>query len=456
MGSRPGLGLRSQLIIVLSVAFFLAFSLLAFAAVQLAERQKSNLNRQVADRWATTASLVALEVDFDTASERLSKIVEQPEVRGVRVQRSGDKTLEVGDCLSQPSATLKTKTAVVSVWIEPRESMLSTAIPLLLYGILTGIALLFAVYVLLTRMIVRPIADVRRAAERLESGNLKSKANVEGAAEVAELAMSFNRMATQLEEDRAALVERLADLESTTQELRSAQDQVIRTSRLAAVGQLAAGVAHEIGNPLTAMQGLLELVSTNKLTESENADYVTRAQNEGARIQRTIRDLLDFARDDGKDDRDPEAKANLHSVLNTTLRLVEPQKRFANVEFRSQISDAFPELAIPSDRLQQLLLNLFFNAADAMNGEGSIHIDAEMLGNGFAAIRVRDSGPGIAVEIQDRIFDPFITSKSAKQGTGLGLAVCHAIVDRVGGQITAANANDGGACFEVRIRVSSN
>ena len=449
------LGLRSQLIITLSAAFILAFSLLAFAVLRLEQRQQRKLVHQEADRWAHTVALFS-DVDDESAMEkRIHELAQEEGLQGAVVELSKGGRLKAGELSGPPEATLKTEEGTkIQIWVAPNEGI-SAALPMLSYGVLTGIALLFLLYVLLTRMIVQPVANIRAASERLASGKLQTNVPVQGAAEVAELAVSFNRMAKQLREDRETLVDRLALLEATTQELQTAEDQVIRTSRLAAVGQLAAGIAHEIGNPLAALQGLLELVESDECTVDEKNEYVARAQKEGARIQRTIRDLLDFAREEPRLDSAALASADLHEVLQNTIQLVSPQKKFDQIDIRLDLQDALPRVCGSADQLRQLVLNLFLNAADAMQGRGRIDIATRLSPDGLIYLSIRDSGPGIADDVVGKIFDPFVTTKLSGHGTGLGLAVCHAIVDRVGGQITAVNTNEGGACFEIRIPASS-
>jgi signal transduction histidine kinase len=320
----------------------------------------------------------------------------------------------------------------------------------LFYLGLTAATVLSLTYVLLTYFIVRPIDRLRMASERLAAGRLGTSVPVQGAAEVARLAATFNEMAAQLRADRAALQDRLEDLERTTAELTNAQEQLMRSARLAAVGRLSAGVAHEIGNPLAAIRGLLDLLQMGDLDPEEEREFIGRIQRETERIHRTIRDLLDFSRSEPADRDRIESSADLAEVVSDTVKLLDRQNRFREIELALALDHDLPRVRGDEERLRQLLLNLLFNAADALGGKGRVEVRATN-GGGVVQLTVEDDGPGIDREILNQIFDPFVTTKPAGQGTGLGLAVCHTIVERLGGSISAANREQGGAVFEVRL-----
>ena len=320
----------------------------------------------------------------------------------------------------------------------------------LFYLGLTAATVLLLTYVLLTYFIVRPIDRLRLGTERLAAGRLRTEVPVQGAAEVARLAATFNDMAAQLREDRAALQDRLAELERTTAELQSAQDQLIRSARLAAVGRLSAGVAHEIGNPLAAIRGLLDLMSAGDLDPEEEKEFVGRIQKETERIHHTIRDLLDFSRSEPGQLGRIESSADLVEVVSDTVKLIDRQSRFRDIDLALALEEGLPRVRGDRERLRQLLLNLLFNAADALGGKGRIELRARN-GGGTVQLTVADDGPGIDETILDQVFDPFVTTKAAGHGTGLGLAVCHTIVERLGGSIEASNRKNGGARFEVNL-----
>jgi len=405
MGRPFGLGLRSQLMLALVVAFGAAFVLLSLV----------------------TARLDAIEgVDSSpNAAESQAPQIDSAETNP-RTQRE----------------------SVLALRRKQDDSARRTLF--LFYLGLTAATVLLLTYVLLTYFIVRPIDRLRLASERLASGRLRTEVPVQGAAEVARLAATFNEMAAQLREDRAALQQRLEQLESTTSELTATQDQLMRSARLAAVGRLSAGVAHEIGNPLAAIRGLLDLMQMGDLDPEEEREFVGRIQSESERIHHTIRDLLDFSRSEPSPNGRVESSADLADVVSDTVKLIDRQTRFRDIDVGLHLEERLPRVRGDHERLRQLLLNLLFNAADALGGKGTIEVHASN-GGGSVQLTVQDDGPGIDEAILDQVFDPFVTTKAAGQGTGLGLAVCHTIVERLGGSIEAGNRVEGGAKFEVTL-----
>jgi signal transduction histidine kinase len=261
-------------------------------------------------------------------------------------------------------------------------------------------------------------------------------------------------MASQLRAERKALEQRLAQLEATAEELRTAQQQLIHGEKLASVGRLAAGVAHEIGNPLAAILGLLELLRAGDLSPSDAQEFLDRVQRETERINGIIRDLLDFSRRHPEDEV-PGQTADLRLAIDDAVNLLRPQKESKQITVEVAVAPHLRRVAAPQHRLTQVLLNLVLNAIDAIDGRGKVAIEARPLDESTCLLRVIDDGPGIPATMLDRLFEPFTTSKPAGKGTGLGLAVSHALVEAMGGTISAYNRAEGGACFELRLRTAA-
>lgn len=323
----------------------------------------------------------------------------------------------------------------------------------LLYAGVTGAALVLSLFILLTRSIVRPLEALTRASERLAAGDLQTQAPIAGGAEVARLAVAFNEMARQLRDDRLALDEKVRSLETRTRELREAQEGLIRTERLASVGRLGAGLAHEVGNPLAAIVGLVELVRTGDLSAQEQAEFLGRVQRETERIQRIIRGLLDFARQDPTSGQlGPVAIAG---AIEAAKQLLSQQMHHKDITFALELAPELPPVTTDADRLQQVLLNILLNAIDAVPVGGNITVRVFPRDSEKLVLSIVDSGPGIAPEMMNKIFEPFATSKDVGKGTGLGLAVARTLLVQMGGEIHASNHKDGGACFELVLPVAT-
>ena len=456
MGRPFGLGLRSQLMLALLVAFGAAFVLLSLVTARLDERENVEEQRTRAAGLAQALALGVGSRGEELSEESIASMVGEGIVEGVEIHGDEDSLRTWGEIHGDPDATLTTASGVeLRVWVPASGSSDAARRSLFLFYLgLTAATVLLLTYVLLTYFIVRPIDRLRLASERLAAGRLSTSAPVQGAAEVARLAATFNEMAALIRQDRAALQDRLEELERTTAELTTAQEQLVRSARLAAVGRLSAGVAHEIGNPLAAIRGLLDLMQTGDLGPDEEKEFVGRIQSEAERIHHTIRDLLDFSRNEPAQEGRLESSANLSEVVSDTIKLIDRQTRFRGIDLVLSLEDELPRVRGDHERLRQLLLNLLFNAADALGGKGRIEVRTAN-GTGVVRLIVEDDGPGIDGDILRQVFDPFVTTKAPGQGTGLGLAVCHTIVEGLGGSIEAANREQGGAAFEVRLRAAT-
>jgi len=442
--------------LALIVAFGAAFVLLSLVTARLDEREEAEHQRIQAEALAE-AFAAAAELDGSGLAQRqLEAMVDAGRADRIEIRPPDQDIRAWGVLDGEPDAVVTRDDGLsVRVWVPGSTAGDSTRRSLFVFYLgLTAATVLLLTYVLLTYFIVRPVDRVRLGAERLASGRLRTEVRVQGAAEVARLAATFNDMAAQLRADRSALQDRLEDLERTTAELTTAQEQLIRSARLAAVGRLSAGVAHEIGNPLAAIRGLLDLMQMGGLDPEEEREFIARIQGETERIHHTIRDLLDFSRSDADPSARVEASSDLVEVVSDTVKLVDRQTRFRDIALTCGLDDELPRVRGDGERIRQLLLNLLFNAADALGGKGSVSLNATN-GGGIVQLVVEDDGPGIDEAILDQVFDPFVTTKPAGQGTGLGLAVCHTIVERLGGSIEARNRPSGGASFEIRLPVAA-
>lgn len=322
-------------------------------------------------------------------------------------------------------------------------------VALALYGGLASLAILLLMYVLLTRLIVRPVERLTVATSRIMRGRLSERVEPLGASELVGLGQTLNQMTAQLASDREEIERRVQELLETTEELKRTQTSLVRSEKLASVGRLAAGIAHEIGNPLTAILGLVELLSDPSMDASTREEFLGRIKRETERIHRIIRQLLDFSRPQVEAD----SQASVVLAVEHAVSLVAPQKDLSRINIESRIPEDVPLVRGSHDQLTQVFLNLLLNAADAVGqGEGWIAIEVSPEESGVV-VKVSDSGSGIPDDMKDRLFDPFVTSKEAGRGTGLGLSVCATMLEEVGGSISAQNIKGAGAQFTVTIPV---
>jgi signal transduction histidine kinase len=380
-------------------------------------------------------------------------LVGHADVVGVELTHNAAPMLRLGDTSSMAHAsTWLPDGAKLVLFTDAREAQQRSPLAglLRLYSFVTGALILLIVYVVLTRLIVRPIENLTHAVEKLPRAGDEATIAVVGAAELARLAVSFNRMARELRGEKRSLEARLHELEETTRVLRSTQDQLIRSEKLAGVGRLAAGIAHEIGNPLAAILGLVELLQMGSTSRAEEGEFLARIHHETERIHRIIRDLLDYARVGPGEREAHREEADLERVVEEAVALVAPQKDLRRVTLERRVFGSNLQVTGSAHELTQIVLNLLLNAADAVGGDGHILVELTQKERSVQ-LAVSDSGAGIDATVRDKLFEPFVTTKPVGKGTGLGLAVCQAVVERLGGTIAAENLPHKGARFTVSL-----
>jgi signal transduction histidine kinase len=229
---------------------------------------------------------------------------------------------------------------------------------------------------------------------------------------------------------------------------------------MASVGRLAAGLAHEIGNPIAALMGMEDLLVEGGLDPEAQRDFLQRMRRETERIHVVVRDLLDFARPEGCSEADagPPVPADVGAVALDVAALVRPQKLFRTVRIDTSAITPSLQVVLPAPKLTQVLLNLVLNAGAAIvadgGGEGCIAIRASAASATHARVEVEDDGPGISPAVRDRLFEPFVTTKQVGEGTGLGLAVCRGLVESAGGEIGVDASRGSGALFYIVLPLS--
>ena len=320
-------------------------------------------------------------------------------------------------------------------------------------GLISVVVLSFLLSLLVTRLVNRPIDKLRAATKRAADGNLDQAVTIRTHDELGELSESFNNMIAELKHSRDAIEGWTQTLEhrvqERTRELQQVQDQLIHAGKMAALGELAAGVAHEINNPLTGVLTFSSLL-LKKVDENHpwRKDLETIVQ-QTSRCRNIVKGLLDFARQ-----RKPDKKQwDIHTLLERTIGLVEKQAPFQNIQIIKEFKMDLPMLYLDGDQIQQIFMNIILNAGDAMaRGGGTLTIKTESR-DGMAEVSFKDTGPGISKEHLSKLFDPFFTTKETGKGTGLGLAISYGIVQSHGGDIKVESEEKKGAIFRIRLPI---
>jgi len=265
--------------------------------------------------------------------------------------------------------------------------------------------------------------------------------------EDADLAMSFAHQAA-IAVENAQLHQNVKDQLAA---LQASQAKLIQSEKLAAIGKLVAGVAHELNNPLTAIIGIAQLLQSRQIGTDVEQD-LDRLVSEAHRAGKIVRSLLDFSRQQ----RPERSPVIVDDVLDSTLKILAYELQSRNIESRISLAGNLPPTMADANQLQQVFVNLVSNAYEAMQEAGSggiLRVTSELVQERWIRVSVEDDGPGIPANLQDRIFDPFLTTKSPGKGTGLGLSVCHGIISEHGGQIWVESTEGKGARFYVQIPV---
>lgn len=388
----------------------------AQVAVELAEVAQAQLSGSLAQRlryqpiwlaWQGTASRLTLTIPL---------------------QRSdGNYTLQAHFSLSE----------VETAMVRARQFFLTF---LILYLI---VLVAFGGY-LLDRNVVRPVLALRQATLRVTDGKLDEPVPASGPAEIGELAGAFNQMMTSLAASRAETESSIASLQAVNEHLLHTRAELVRSEKLASVGRLAAGMAHEIGNPLGAVVGYLGFLQGQQPAESATADVLERSQAELARIDRLVRDLLDYAAPDPAELRSFDPVVACVEARDLLLH----QHAFDRMQLVDELPASLPLVCMARHQLVQVLVNLLLNARDASAEGGVIRLVAA-ADNQAVRLTVSDRGAGIDPETLAKIFDPFFSTKAPGQGRGLGLAVSHRIVEEAGGRIEVASRAGEGSSFTV-------
>jgi len=315
---------------------------------------------------------------------------------------------------------------------------------LMAYFVLDFILLLGLGSFALSRIVVNPINRLLTATEKITGGQYGQRLNVSGSAELARLAVAFNEMASALRAKDRQVAEQMTALEKASSDLLLSREETLRTEKMASIGLLAAGMAHEIGTPLASIMGYAELSAGEQPDNAAIQDYARRITDDCSRIDRIVRGLLDFSRP-----RTPGGEnADVRNVVLSTVDLMTQQGAFNLLNLRMEIDEGMLLAKCDQHQLQQVVINLLLNSRDATPSGGTITVRAAQETDQIR-LDIIDSGTGISAADMKHIFDPFFTTKEPGKGTGLGLAISARIVEGFGGRITVTSEIGEGSCFSV-------
>ncbi len=325
-----------------------------------------------------------------------------------------------------------------------RWKLLKSQQVVILYVLLYGFVLVLIGYYLLQRNIISPARSLLKATENVGMGNLETRLPLSGPAEIAQLAAAFNHMVDALRMSRQETGEYIDSLQKSNEELQQARDELIRSEKMASVGQLAAGLAHEVGNPLAALIGYLEVLK-QKAGSTADLDILDRSLVETTRIDFLVRELLDFSR---SSDGELVEEVDLITELRASIHLLQNQGSFGELKLTDHLPDSLYCIGINRHKLQQVFVNLLLNAVQACRQSGEISVSAGEDGQ-VVWLGIKDNGCGIPENQLNKIFDPFYTTKQPGEGTGLGLTICHRIVEEAGGRIEVDSSFGRGSFFKL-------
>jgi signal transduction histidine kinase len=309
---------------------------------------------------------------------------------------------------------------------------------LLLERLLIVALLLLAIAALVAtnwaRRITRPIQELAQAAKDVGRGRFDVNVQVRSRDEIGALASSFNQMG--------------AELSAREQALKQAQAALMQSEKMAAFGQLGAGIAHEVKNPLAGIQGIVQLAARGIDETNPLKATLDIIEKETKRCRTIIDNLLKFARQE----KAPRQVTDLERVADDAAAVMSHSLALHGVTLeRTSIAQA-PQVLASANQIQQVLMNLILNADQAFEGSpGIVRLETDCTEDGSAVIRVADNGPGIPSDIVGRIFEPFFTTKPAGQGTGLGLSVSFGIIKDHGGSIVVLTAPGQGTTFVITL-----
>ncbi len=414
----------------------------------------TTLNQQ--DKSCSFCHVAGAEALLDVPVEDRTRVISGYQYMNVTRGIYNEPSCSTSDCHAHPPE--QEKIGVLDMVVSLDQMAYLTHVhhnDVLLSTLLMLIFLSVGHYLMTRRYICKPIEGLLIQTQALSKGDLSARVANPSGDELGELGRSFNQMATNLEQaqlelkDWGSILEH--KVEKRTTEMLEIQGQLIRSAKLASMGELVAGIAHEINNPLTGILMFASLSSKHGDLPPQIKDNLDLIVAETGRCAKIVRGLLEFAREAL-----PEKKpASINSIIEQTLELVSHQSIFQDVEIIYRLGEDIPEIELDADQWQQVFVNMIINAGQAMPQGGTLTITTHLLvAEKSVNITVEDTGTGISKENLDKIFDPFFTTK-AQKGFGLGLSVTYGIIRNHGGKVDVQSAEGEGTRFSILLPVEN-
>ena len=494
----PGIGLKPLMALMLAVLLGALALGMALTATYLT-RQHGRTERTRWVRALVGQAAAQIEIDCPGLPEGRSCDALQPILQGiaraepsisfVSLQGPDGFSRQVGRLAGGPQVVVELPWAswslrVVHAWDDTEKWAASVGRHLLLYGLTLVVGLLLFGWLMMVRLFVRPVDRLLLSADRISAGDWEFFRGAEEGSEMGRLGWAFSRMASRIEQDRRQLEGQIGQLTDLNQRLHKTQEGLIRSEKLASVGKLAAGLAHEVGNPLSAVLGYVGMLRTESIPAPEQGEMLGRVEKELHRIDSIIKDLLSYSRSS----RARVAEVTPRELVESAMLLIRPQKKYKSTSVELALDASLPRVKADPEQIRQVLVNLLLNALDAVpeggriwvhactaeftpGGEitwnrsspgplpsflspGALHVPSPPLdwqvgamGREWVIFSVVDSGCGIPAENLALVFEAFFTTKESGQGTGLGLAICQAVIHAVGGAIWACSEPGVGTRF---------
>ena len=290
--------------------------------------------------------------------------------------------------------------------------------------------------VVVSRRLTRPLERLSEAVRKVAKGNFDVSVDISSKDEIGQLSRSFNEMAGELNERERSL--------------KKAQLALVQSEKMAALGTLSAGLAHEVKNPLSAVLGYAQLAK-RKLSQPDAVKaHLDIIESETRRCNEIIGNLMQFSRQE----KGEFTEISINDVVEKSVGIVDHQLSLNNIRVTTDLAESIPPILGNANQLQQVLMNLAINAQHAMGEDGGTISIQTIIDSESVLIIVDDTGPGIDDEVAANIFEPFFTTKAAGEGTGLGLSVSYGIIQEHEGEIIVSKAPGGGARFEIRLPVN--